>query len=49
MKCRSKYSPNTIFEYNVIDDNNVKIYRDKFSIEISKHMFDEMWEAYDDE
>lgn len=49
MRCKSKYSNNSdnIFEYEIIGDDQIKIYKKESSITITKKMYDEMFEDYD--
>ena len=48
MKCRSKYGKesNNLFDYEIIEDDKIKIYREESSITVTKQMYDEMFEDY---
>ena len=43
MQCHGKYDYNkeNIFDFELLNDENVKIFRDDFSINITKEMFKE--------
>ena len=50
MRCKSKYSNNSdnIFEYEIIGDDQIKIYKKESFIIITKEMFNEMFEKYNE-
>ena len=48
MKCKSKYGKESdnIFDYEIIEDDKIKIYKKESFITVTKQMFDEMFEEY---
>lgn len=50
MKCKSKYDKETdnIFDYEILGDDQIKISKVESFIIITKQMFDEMFEEYNE-
>lgn len=50
MKCKSKYSKKSdnIFDYEILDNDKIKISKIESFIIITKEMFDEMFEKYNE-
>ncbi len=49
MECRSKYDDTQIYNYDFVDRNIVKLYKNDFSILITKSMFDKLYEIIEEE
>ena len=47
MKCTSKYGDPNIFDYDIVDDDTIRIFRNDFHVNISRQMFDEMFKDFD--
>ena len=47
MECRSKYDNTQIYNCDLTDKNKIKVYKDNFTILITKSMFDTLYEIID--
>jgi len=44
MKCKSIYNTDQIYNYEIINRNKIKIFKEDFNILISKSMFNKLFE-----
>lgn len=47
MKCISKYGNSNIFNYDIVNDDTIRIFKNDFQVNISRQMFDEMFKDFD--